>query len=268
VSEGIAYQRFSAAGEEIHVVRVELSNPNLKIVATRQGDRGTTVSEFAKRNKAIVAVNADYFSKEMQPVGLTLGPCGVWSGTKDTEREGLVVVGAGRADIIPPREVLETPEAWMTSAVSGWPMVVKECQALTASALPGSDSFTRTPHARTAAGLSEDGKTLYLLVADGSREKVLGLTLARLAAFMRDELGVCEAINLDGGGSTAMWVDDAIVTKPSDGSERRVANHLAVIRASDFTPCELDGAQATITLNPGDGTANAPARKPDVKPQQ
>lgn len=266
VAPGIEYRRFSEGGQDVHVVRVDLTEPELKIVATREADRGRTVSDFAKRNKALVAINADYFNKEMKPVGLAIGPCGPWAGTKDTGREGLILVGEGRADIVPQAEVLEEPEAWTTSAVSGWPMVVKECEALTASALPGSDGFTRSPHPRTAVGIGEDGATMYFVVADGRREGVPGLTLARLGAFMRDELGVCEAMNLDGGGSSAMWVGDAIVNKPSDGSERRVANHLAVVRASDVAPCELEGAKATITLTTGDGTANAPARKPDVKP--
>lgn len=267
VEKGVDYQRFNEGGQDIHVVRVDLTAPKLRIVASREADRGRTVSDFAKRNKALVAINADYFTKEMRPVGLAVSPCGTWSGTKDTEREGLVLVGEGRADIVPQKEVLETPETWTTSAVSGWPMVVKECEALTASALPGSDGFTRAPHPRTAVGISEDGMTMYLVVADGRREGVRGLTLARLGAFMRDELGVCEAMNLDGGGSSAMWVDDAIVNKPSDGSERRVANHLAIVRASDVAPCEMEKAKATITLSNGDGTANAPVRKPDVKPK-
>lgn len=266
VSDGIDYQRFNEHGEDIHVVRIDLSRRDLKVVATREEDRGTTVSEFAKRNKAIVAINADYFDKELKPVGLALSPCGVWRGTKDTRREGIIAIGDRRAEILPQREVLETPEAWMTSAVSGWPMVVKECEPLRASALPGSDAFTRSPHPRTAVGLSRDGKTMYWVVADGRREGVVGLTLARLARFMQNELDVCEAINLDGGGSSAMWIDDEIVNRPSDGTERRVANHLAIIRASDVKPCELEGAKATVLFK--SGTTDAERRKPDVKPQQ
>jgi len=266
VQKGVDYQHFTADGEDIHVVRIDLSRHDLRVIATRETDRGTTVSEFARRNKAIVAINADYFNKDMKPVGLALSPCGVWAGTRDTQREGLIAVGDGRADIVPQKEVLDEPESWMTSAVSGWPMLVKQCDALTASALPGSDAFTRSPHPRTAVGLSEDGKTMYWVVAEGRREDVGGLTLARLARFMQDELGVCEAMNLDGGGSSAMWVDDAIVNRPSDGSERRVANHLAIVRVRDLRPCEMENAKATILFK--DGTTDAQGRKPDVKPHQ
>jgi exopolysaccharide biosynthesis protein len=75
------------------------------------------------------------------------------------------------------------------------------------------------------------------VVAEGRRTGVPGLTLAQLARFMHDELDVCAAMNLDGGGSAAMWVEDKIVNRPSDGVERKVGNHIGVIRRSDFAAC-------------------------------
>jgi hypothetical protein len=48
-----------------------------------------------------------------------------------------------------------------------------------------------------------------------------------------------------------MWISDAIVNKPSDKSERRVADHLAVVRAADYAGCDVPPvvapAQATTT---------------------
>ena len=239
VAPGVDYQRFRGDSIDVHVARVDLSNPELRVIATQESERGLKVSEFAKRNNALVAINGDYFNKEMMPVGLALGPCGVWEGTKDTTRAGVVAVGDGRAVVYPQKDVLKKPEKWMDAAVSGWPMLVQNCKPLTASRLPGSDAFTRSPHPRTAVGVSNNGRMLYFVVADGRREGVPGMTLARLARFMADELGVCAAMNLDGGGSSALWVEDEIVNRPSDGSERRVADHLAVIRASDYKGCEI-----------------------------
>lgn len=246
VADGLVYQRFSSNGIDVHVARVDLTNRKLKVVSTRESERGLRVGDYAKKNKALVAINADYFTKELKPIGLAIGPCGVWTDTKDTEREGVVAVGELRAAIYPQKDVLAAPEQWMTAAVSGWPMIVRECKALTASELPGSDGFTRSPHPRTAIGTTSDGMTMYLVVADGRREGVPGMTLARLAAFMRDELGVCSAMNLDGGGSSAMWVRDAVVNRPSDGSERRVANHVAVVASADYTGCDVNEKAATI----------------------
>ncbi len=77
---------------------------------------------------------------------------------------------------------------------------------------------------------------MFIVVTDGRREGVPGLTLPELAQFM-DELGACTVMNLDGGGSSAMWVEDQIVNRPSDGTERKVGNHLAVIAASEYSGC-------------------------------
>lgn len=249
VASGVEYQRFNRDAMDVHVTRVDLTNPDVVVTATRESERGLKVSDYAKKTKAVVAINADYFDKQMKPIGLTIGPCGVWEGTKDTEREGVVAIGEGRVAIYPQREVLAEPEEWMDAAVSGWPMLVKNCTALTATELPGSDGFTRSPHPRTAVGVSEDGTMLYMVVADGRREGVPGMTLARLARFLAEELGTCSAINLDGGGSSAMWVSDAIVNQPSDKSERRVADHLAVVLASDYTGCDVEAIPASTATD-------------------
>src|ERR1043165_247109 len=76
-----------------------------------------------------------------------------------------------------------------------------------------------------------------VLVADGRRTGVPGLTLAQLADFMADKLDVCSAMNLDGGGSAAMWVGDHIVNRPSDGVERGVGDHIAVVLSRDYMGC-------------------------------
>jgi hypothetical protein len=236
VASGVEYQRILRDGLDMHVARVDLSNPDLRVIATEESERGLTVSEFGEQNDAIIAVNADYFDLETQnPIGLSMGACGVWTeGQKIGRKQGLVAVGNGRAEI--QGNTMNTAE-WMTGAVSGWPLLNRDCDPI--AELPGSDHFTRAPHPRTAVGLSEDGKTLYLVVADGRREGVPGPTLPEMAALM-DELGACIAMNLDGGGSSAMWVIDRVRNKPSDGRERKVGNHLAVIAASDFSGCDPD----------------------------
>ena len=236
VADGVDYRKYTQDSMSIHVARVDLTSDELRVMATPESQRRLKVSEFAKRNHALVVINGDYFTKEFQPIGLIAGPCGVWKGSKDTTREGVIAVGDGRAQIFPQKDVLE-PEPWMEAIVSGWPMLVKSCAPLSGSQLPGSDGFTRSPHPRTAVGVSKDGRTMYFVVAEGRRDGIPGLTLARLARFMADELGVCAAMNLDGGGSSAMWIGDKIISRPSDGVEREVANHLAVVRASDFAGC-------------------------------
>src|SRR5205085_2840475 len=121
-----------------------------------------------------------------------------------------------------------------STAIAGWPLLIRDCKPLDATELPGSNAFTRAPHPRTAVGISKDRKTLYLIVADGRRTGVPGMTLAELATFMSDRLNACWAMNLDGGGSAAMWVNDHIVNRPSDGVERKVGDHLAIVFKGDI----------------------------------
>ena len=232
VASGVEYQHFTRGGLDAHVVRVDLRNGAARVVASEASDRGLTVSEFAKKRGAIVAVNADYFDEQQRPIGLSASACGVWTqGQKVGRKQGLVGVGRKRAEI---QQNTMKKRWWMSGAVSGWPLLNKDCEPL--ANLPGSDHFTRAPHPRTAVGLSKNGKTMYIVVADGRRPGVPGPTLPELAAFL-DELGACVAMNLDGGGSSAMWIRDAIVNIPSDGVERKVGNHLAVIASKDYEGC-------------------------------
>lgn len=231
---GVEYQRIVRGNVDVHVTKIDLKHPGTKVVATNRRQRGLTVSEYARKSDAIVAINADYFDPQLRPIGKSGGACGMWwKGKKVGRRQGLVTVGAGRAEI---QKNTQIARRWMRGAVSGWPLLVEECAPV--SALPGSDAFTHAPHPRTAVGLSRDGRTMFFVVADGRRPDVPGMTLPELARFLADELQVCRAMNLDGGGSSAMWVGERIVNRPSDpGGEREVGNHLAVVAASDYSGC-------------------------------
>ena len=86
-------------------------------------------------------------------------------------------------------------------------------------------------------------------VAETLARVVPGLTLAELGRFMADKLNVCSAMNLDGGGSAAMWVGDHIVNRPSDGVERPVGDHMAVILRRDFNGCDNAPQQKTSSAS-------------------
>ena len=101
--------------------------------------------------------------------------------------------------------------------------------------------------ARTAVGISQDGKTVYVVTAEGRTKRSSGLTIAELAKFMQ-EIGVYKAMNLDGGGSTAMAVRNlgdlnrTRATNPErNGAERRVVNGLGVYNTSKNTGLIADG---------------------------
>ncbi len=95
------------------------------------------------------------------------------------------------------------------------------------------DLDTSSRAARTAAGVSRNGRHLYLMVTDGGSAAGVGLTLAGLAALLRDA-GASDAINLDGGGSSTLALrgpGEALVSVrnfPAHGVERSVANGIGV----------------------------------------
>ena len=94
-------------------------------------------------------------------------------------------------------------------------------------------TFATELHPRTAIAALADGRAL-LLTADGRRppERV-GLALEDLAQLLI-ELGAREAINLDGGGSTAMVVQGKLMNFPTDPTgERPVSDAIVVRPASD-----------------------------------
>jgi hypothetical protein len=82
-------------------------------------------------------------------------------------------------------------------------------------------------HPRTAIGSTADGH-IWIVTADGRQPMSRGVSLGDLARYMIS-LGCRQAMNLDGGGSTAMSLMGMLVNRPSDGSERRVANALVVM---------------------------------------
>jgi hypothetical protein len=86
---------------------------------------------------------------------------------------------------------------------------------------------------RTAVGFSDGGLTMWLVVTESHEAGAAGLDLPELAAFMRG-LGVRDAVNLDDGGSTTIVSrlpgrrSLTLLNRPSDGSERRVANGIGL----------------------------------------
>jgi hypothetical protein len=91
-----------------------------------------------------------------------------------------------------------------------------------------SKSFYETRHPRTAFAVLKDGSLLLITIDGRQADHSIGVGLQELAEILK-ELGAVEVINLDGGGSTAMYLQGKIVNKPSDREgERRVSDALLV----------------------------------------
>jgi exopolysaccharide biosynthesis protein len=109
------------------------------------------------------------------------------------------------------------------------PLLLPQAQTSQSGKPPPPEIRTmRERHPRTALGWND--RYFYLVTVDGRQpRRSVGMTLEELARYLVS-LGCREAMNLDGGGSTMMWVGDGVVNSPSDGEERAVANALILLR--------------------------------------
>ena len=78
-------------------------------------------------------------------------------------------------------------------------------------------------HPRTAIGFTEDRERIIFVVVDGRQTPSAGATLREMADIFKG-LGASNAVNLDGGGSSIMMVNDDVMNHPSDGPVRGVGN--------------------------------------------
>ncbi|UUL76351.1 phosphodiester glycosidase family protein [Pseudarthrobacter sp. Fe7] len=125
-----------------------------------------------------------------------------------------------------------------TDVVNGGPMLV-ENGALNVTAKrdgmvhPGDNNsfyygWVHKRNPRTIAGVDAQGRTL-IVTADGRQTKSLGLSIKEAADVARS-LGMVNAINLDGGGSTTMVQNGQVVNSPSDAAgERPVGDALLLL---------------------------------------
>lgn len=95
-------------------------------------------------------------------------------------------------------------------------------------------SWAEQRQPRTIAGIDRHGR-LILVTVDGRQPGVSeGATLSEEAALIQS-LGVIDAMNLDGGGSTAMAVKGTLVNRPSDSTGERADGDFVVVLPSRRT---------------------------------
>ena len=85
---------------------------------------------------------------------------------------------------------------------------------------------------RSAIGITKDGKVLLYTIDGRQPGYSYGVQLRTLATRMK-ELGCVDAINLDGGGSTVMYVNGVIVNKPQQIGGIALSNAMVISKKSD-----------------------------------
>jgi hypothetical protein len=281
-SKVLPYQveKFSLPGPVAGVmVKVDLTDPRVKIKVALADDRDPdgdgpcigqldTPSSAARKNDFAIALNASFFSaptaKDVlgQKIRYFVGNCTIPVGwhfssgkvlSKPSNaklRATLIVHEDGKVSLADNVESLPKNTRF---AVSGNAMVLQRGKVI-------ASEKNAVRHPRSAVGLSANGKTLTLVAVDGRQATLAfdfgepaaageeryvghsrGVTYHELGELMKS-FGAVDAINLDGGGSTALVVKDfrtgvfSVANQPSDLStfkfpvraERPVADVIGV----------------------------------------
>ena len=141
-------------------------------------------------------------------------------------------------------------EAWQ--AIGGGPRLLRRGEVcLTESPEGFRPDVVKGKAPRSAVGVTADGQ-LLLAAVDGRQLASAGMTLAEWAAWLRAQ-GAVEAINLDGGGSTTLWMRQVVANSPSEGTQRLVANALLI--ALDPPPAQT--REEIALLPPAGAVADA-----------
>lgn len=238
---GVKRLHRQTSSQNINALVVDLCTPGVSLRGTASGERKKKTSAFGAAVGAQAAINGDFFSYADFS---TDGPAGhdgqVWGGS-DHGYVAPLAFGPNRAEIYP-HEAGGGPEAWARELVSGHPTVLWGG----APRDNNGDSLCTARHPRTAVGLSQDRRTLVMIVVDGRKPNRLGYTCDELSALLK-ELGAWDGMNLDGGGSSTLWLGGSVVSYPSDaGGERTVGNHLALFAsgAGPATHCPVPDYRA------------------------
>ena len=286
---GVTLERYRTASPatDVWVARVDLCHPGIGLHATTAPTSLQSVSSWAQAVGADVAINGDFYrTGPVRVYGRAIGDGVPWpdaqtgvdpanAGEWFWQDYGWIAAGHDRVDFAhtgwtqrnrapatgwAPGEVAAPPPEGTLALVSGFPQLVFDGAPTTCTSPTASDCFPdrtdmRSRHPRSAMGISADRSELLLVVVDGRTGSASGMYGAELSDLL-GQLGAWQAFNLDGGGSSQLWVrGDGTVNNASGnnsgGGLRGVANHIGVVadgtgrpgHCEDEPPCGILPAQ-------------------------
>jgi len=158
------------------------------------------------------------------------------SGKKRAEMESFLKMGSQASfsrSTTPVTGSLKDEVLKAEDAVAGVPQIVRDGKvSVTVIEEKSSKEFSETRHPRTALAILRDGHVL-LAVFDGRQPgHSVGVSLDEMAEILVG-LGADVAVNFDGGGSTAMYLDGKVVNKPSDKEGERPVSDAILVNLRD-----------------------------------
>jgi hypothetical protein len=253
----LSYGKIKRPRLEFWALRINLADENLEIIVNEadensriEGLPSLTVSGFAAQYGCIAAMNAGPFSPVSDKIGEARILTGVFVSNgrlvslPNSRYSALLFYDNGRAAVVPQREIIGF--AGVRHALGGF-YTILENGVLVERDFANKTERRKPRHPRSAAGVSDKGSTLYLLVIDGRRLGSVGATERETGRLLL-VLGAEDGILMDGGGSSALALDlngngsARIINRPVHGgiagNERAVATCIGIRHpppASGFT---------------------------------
>lgn len=249
VFEGVTYHRvvrYLPHSMIAHILVIDTKTKGLQLMVTPPDEvdggalKARTTSQFLQEYGAQIAINGDGFFPwwsrspvDYYPhVGDPVTPNGLTASKGDIYADGLQDIKPEPTLYISRRNALtfNRQPGKIYTAISGDRMLI-----VSGDIVP--DLNDKAIHPRTAIGINRNGRWLYLVVIDGRQPFYSkGATYKELADLLKD-FGAFFAMALDGGGSSALVIENAngepvFLNSPIDsyipGRERPVANHFGI----------------------------------------
>ena len=203
------------APQAISMVRYDAGRYRTRIV---QPDSLTLTSVLAEAEGAVAAVNAGYFNvKTLVPSTFVRVGGRTVAATEAREEfrvNGVVTIKGRRVRIEPyvPADDARLARRYRDALAAG-PLLLCRGEALSYADREG--GFWGR-HPRSVVGVTRRGEAVMIVVDGRFPGQAAGMTIGELIYLVR-QLGLYSALNLDGGGSSTLWCEEAgVVNRPSD----------------------------------------------------
>jgi exopolysaccharide biosynthesis protein len=231
------------ANQNLNILRIKKQHRPLRLQFGSGGQALIPTSELGEKNGAFAALNGTFFDVKnggsvdfIRINGMTLDSTRPAGKFLAEHQRSAIVIHRNQVEIIRGDSTIGWEKRLLSEEnvmVTG-PLLIHQGKRLALSARP----FNTTRHPRTALGITRKGEILWITV-DGRAKEAAGMNLFELSQVMA-ALGCVEAINLDGGGSTTLWIDGVsktgVANMPCDDKvfdeygERKVSNVLLLSR--------------------------------------
>lgn len=215
------YKVIEVSGSGYQGYLVAIYDPSRVFIATTAflGKRGEAITTVAKREKAVIAINAggfydpDWNSNGALPHGTVIQKGKVVSDYEDARMGGgfvgftyddKLVLGKMSAD--------EALAMGIRDAIEFGPFLIVNGKS---SFVKGNGGWGIAP--RTAIGQREDGIVLFLVI-NGRLATSIGADMGDLTEIM-ENYGAVNAANMDGGSSSALVINNEIINTPVAGGD-------------------------------------------------